>query len=105
MRPRPLYPCQRKMKINRRPRMSKPAMSRPVPLPPADDLPDSAVDASGRLIPISPEEQRARARTLTEALSEMEAVAGEGDDDATWVNVFRGIDEARPHRPTFEGSY
>ncbi len=85
--------------------MSKPATPRSVPLPPADDLPNSAVDASGRLLPVTPEEQRARARTLAEALGEMEAVAGEGDDDATWADVFRGIDEARPHRPLFEGSY
>ncbi len=83
--------------------MSKPATPRSVPLPPADDLPDSAVDTSGRLLPITPEEQRARARALAEALGETEAVAG--DDDATWADVFRGIDEARPHRPMFEGSY
>ncbi len=85
--------------------MGKPATTRSAPLPPAEDPPDSAVDASGRLLPISLEEQRARARALAEALGEMEAVAGEGDDDATWADVFRGIDEARPHRPLFEGSY
>ncbi len=79
--------------------MSKPATTRFVPSLQADDLPHSAVDASGRLLPITPEEQQARARVLAEALGEMEAVVGEGDDDATWADVFRGIDEARPHRP------
>jgi hypothetical protein len=71
----------------------------------AGPIPPSAVDASGRLLPQTDEERRARTEGLRNALDQMERITDETDDDATWAEVYRGIDAGRPHRPLFKGLY
>lgn len=65
----------------------------------------SAVDANGRLLPITDEELRARAEELARALEEIDRTAGPSDSPEVWREVMRSIDESRPHRPLFEGMY
>jgi hypothetical protein len=72
---------------------------------PLSDLPRSAVDPTGRLLPESEEERRARSAALARALDEIAEMTDETDTDATWAEVYRGIDAERPHRPLFEGLY
>ncbi len=69
------------------------------------DTPRSAVDRNGRLLPHSEAERRARSAELARALDEIDAITDETDTDATWAEVYRGIDAERPHRPLFEGLY
>lgn len=44
------------------------------------------------------------ARALA-ALDRIEQITDKTDTDEVWADVFRGIDEARPHRPLFRGMY
>lgn len=44
------------------------------------------------------------ARALA-ALDELEQITDETDTEEIWAEVFRGIDESRPHRPLFRGMY
>ena len=60
--------------------------------------------ATGRARPLSAEEQHARAEAFARALDDVMA-ADETDADEVWAEVFRGIDEGRPHRSLFEGRY
>jgi hypothetical protein len=65
-----------------------------------------AVDtATGRLQPLTDQERRARSEALGRALDEIAGMIDETDTDEVWRDVMRGIDESRPHRPLFEGSY
>jgi hypothetical protein len=72
---------------------------------PLSDLPRSAVDSAGRLLPESEAEHRTRLAELARVLAEIDALTDETDTDETWAEVFRGIDAGRPHRPLFEGQY
>jgi hypothetical protein len=65
-------------------------------------IPASAVDAEGRLLPLSEVEQRSRVEKALATLAEVADIAGDGDDDESWAEVFRGIDEERPHRKLSE---
>lgn len=67
------------------------------PRPEADEDPD------GRLRPLNDQEWQARAEALARALADIEAMTDETDTDEVWSDVLRGIDEARPHRPLFDG--
>ena len=61
--------------------------------------------ATGRLRPLSDQERKARSAALGHALDEIAEMTDETDTDEVWRDVMRGIDESRPHRPLFEGSY
>jgi hypothetical protein len=61
--------------------------------------------ATGRLRPISDEERRTRSAALRRALAEIAEITDETDTDEVWADIFRSIDESRPHRPLFEGLY
>jgi hypothetical protein len=64
-----------------------------------------AVDANGRLVPISDEERRARSDRLRETLARLETITDETDTDERWREIMRNIDEGRPERKLFEGQY
>ncbi len=64
-------------------------------------IPVSSVDASGRLKPMSPEEQRARAAAVCRMLDEIQSITDATDTDEMWEEFTRGINAARPHRPLF----
>ena len=67
-------------------------------------LPTRAVDARGRIIPLTPDQLAARAEAYRRFLAGVVARAGQsppGTDEA----FMRAIDERRPHRPLFEGMY
>lgn len=67
-------------------------------------VPAGAVDReTGRLRPVTSEERRARSAALARALDDIAEITDETDTDERWAEVFRGIDEARPERPLFEG--
>jgi hypothetical protein len=75
--------------------------SAPIQAPPHSDVDP----ATGRLRPLSDEQRRARTEALNRALDALADLTDATDTDATWREVMRGIDESRPHRPLFEGSY
>jgi len=52
---------------------------------------------------LTDEQRKARSAKLAETIAKMATVTDETDTDEVWRNVFRGIDESRPHRPLFEG--
>ena len=60
---------------------------------------------SGPIQPLTDQERRARSEALGRALDEIAGMTDETDTDQVWQDVMRGIDENRPHRPQFEGSY
>jgi|GEM_PF-1084450 len=64
----------------------------------------AAVDERGR-IALTAEEWEARRAAALRALDAIAAITDETDTDETWREVFRGIDEGRPHRKLFEGMY
>lgn len=73
---------------------------------PAPAVADGDVDTStGRLRPLTDEQRRARSAELARALDDIAGMTDETDTDEVWRDVLRGIDEGRPHRPLFEGSY
>jgi hypothetical protein len=67
--------------------------------------PMSGVDESGRAIPLSDEERRAKADRLARALDEINRTASDRDTEEVWREVYRTIDEDRPHRTLLEGMY
>jgi excisionase family DNA binding protein len=71
---------------------------------PTPARPGTVDPETGRLRPLSPEERQARSEALARVFSEL-APADETETDEAWREVFRGIDEGRPHRPLFEGMY
>ena len=72
---------------------------------PIPAFPPRALDERGRLIPLSPEERRARSEAAIRALDAIEAEGGVDDDDDLWREAMRDLDAHRPHRPLFEGMY
>ena len=86
-----------------RPRTQEPpAMA----IAPSTVSPHRSVDtATGRLRTLTDQERRTRTEALGRALDEIAGMTDETDTDEVWRGVLRGIDEARPHRPLFEGSY
>jgi hypothetical protein len=66
-------------------------------------IPPSGVDSHGRLLPISEEEQRARAVAIAMAFEAMADITDEHDTEEAWAEIERGIDATRPHRKLFEG--
>jgi hypothetical protein len=76
-------------------------------LGPIPTFPPRKFDERGRLIPLSPEEKKARAEAAIRAL---DAIAKLPDDDPpdTLERMMRGIDEERRRSgraPAFEGYY
>jgi hypothetical protein len=65
-------------------------------------LPRRATDERGRLIPLTDDQVRERNEEAIRALDEMAEITDETDSPAVWADVYRGIDEARPHRKQFE---
>jgi hypothetical protein len=61
--------------------------------------------ATGRARPLSDQKQKARSEALVHALAEIAELTDETDTDEIWADVFRCVDESRPHRPLFEGRY
>ena len=61
--------------------------------------------STGRLDPMTGEEIKARAEALKQAFEGPLWTPDETDTDESWSEVFRNIDESRPHRPLFEGQY
>lgn len=72
----------------------------PTPAPPHGVDPET-----GRLLALTVEQRQARSESLARALDQIEQLTDATDTDAVWSDVMRGIDESRPHRPLFEGSY
>jgi excisionase family DNA binding protein len=72
---------------------------------PTPDRPGAVDPATGRLRPLTDRERRARSEALGRALDAIAGMTDETDTDEVWRDVLRGIDEGRPHRPLFEGSY
>jgi hypothetical protein len=68
-------------------------------------LPVSCVDASGRVIPLSDEEQQARAAAFAKAMAELRGLPDDDPPDAL-ERMMRGVDEnRRPGEKLFEGMY
>jgi hypothetical protein len=93
--------------------MTEPAVSTPTapdglydeegPIP---SFPPIPVDpATGRMLPISDEERAARRAAAIRAIKAIRRITDETDTDELWREVYRGIDESRPHRKLFEGMY
>ena len=73
----------------------------PIPM-----FPPVAVDpATGRILPISDEERAARRSASLRATRAISQITDETDTDEIWQEVYRNIDEDRPHRKLFEGMY
>jgi hypothetical protein len=61
-------------------------------------------DATGRVRPITPEEQVKKARALAAFVEKMLAMPDE-DPPGAWEEAMRDLDAHRPHRKLFEGLY
>jgi hypothetical protein len=61
-------------------------------------------DATGRVIPITPEEQARDARAIADLVERMLAMPDE-DPPGAWEEAMRDLDAQRPHRRLFEGLY
>jgi hypothetical protein len=61
-------------------------------------------DATGRVLPITPEEQARNARAIAELVERMLAMPDE-DPPGAWEGAMRDLDAQRPHRKLFEGLY
>src|SRR5262245_57825632 len=66
--------------------------------------PAPRVDARGRILPITPEEQARNARAIAETIEWMLATPDE-DPPGAWEEAMRDLDAHRPHRKLFEGLY
>jgi hypothetical protein len=68
--------------------------------------PQGSIDpTTGWLRPLTAQERKSRSEALGRALIDIAEMTDETDTDEVWGEVMRGIDESRPHRPLFEGSY
>jgi hypothetical protein len=73
---------------------------------PIPTFPPVAVDpATGRILPMSEEERAARRAAAIRAIKAIRQITDETDTDERWREIYRGIDEGRPHRKLFEGMY
>ena len=61
-------------------------------------------DATGRVRPISAEEQARNARAIADLVERMLAMPDE-DPPGAWEEAMRDLDAHRPHRKLFEGLY
>jgi hypothetical protein len=61
-------------------------------------------DATGRGLPITPEEQARHAKAIAELVERMLAMPDE-DPPGAWEEAMRDLDAHRPHRKLFEGLY
>jgi len=61
-------------------------------------------DATGRVVPITPEEQARDARAIADLVERMLAMPDENPPGA-WEEAMRDLDAQRPHRRLFEGLY
>jgi hypothetical protein len=61
-------------------------------------------DATGRVVPITPEEQARDARAIADLVERMLAMPDE-DPPGAWEEAMRDLDAQRPHRRLFEGLY
>ncbi len=61
-------------------------------------------DATGRVRPISAEEQAENARAIADLVERMLAMPDE-DPPGAWEEAMRDLDAHRPHRKLFEGLY
>jgi hypothetical protein len=66
--------------------------------------PAPRVDARGRILPITPEEQARNARAIAAFVEQMLAMPDE-DPPGAWEDAMRDLDAHRPHRKLFEGLY
>jgi hypothetical protein len=63
-------------------------------------------DAEGNRLPETDEERARRSESFQRLLQEWgQQPTDESDTDEVWAEIMRGIDEERPHRKLFEGSY
>jgi hypothetical protein len=62
------------------------------------------VDARGRILPITPEQQARDAKAIAELVEWMLATPDE-DPPGVWEEAMRDLDAHRPHRKLFEGLY
>lgn len=68
-------------------------------------FPPLQLDAQGRIVPLSPEERKARAEAAIRTLKAIERIAATDSPDIMEV-VMKGIDEVRPEgQKLFEGLY
>jgi len=67
-------------------------------------LPPSCLGPDGKFRKETEEERRKRLESARRRLREIAEIPNDPDDppDETWM---RAIDELRPHRPVFKGSY
>jgi hypothetical protein len=70
----------------------------------AASLPVPRVDARGRILPITPEEQARNATAIAETVEWMLATPDE-DPPGAWEEAMRDLDAHRPHRKLFDGLY
>jgi hypothetical protein len=59
---------------------------------------------TGKLRPLSDEEQRVRAESVHRSLEEIAEITDETDTDEVWDEVFRGLAAARPPYPPGNGA-
>ena len=67
-------------------------------------IPPSGLDPDGKLKLESEEERRLRLESARRRLREIAEIP-DGPDDPADEEWMRAIDELRPHRPVFKGSY
>ncbi len=69
---------------------------------PIPEFPALAVDSSsGRILPISEEQRAARREAAIRALRAISEITDETDTDDRWEEIYRNIDDSRPHRKLF----
>jgi hypothetical protein len=73
------------------------------PIPTFPPLPVDPV--TGRLLPMSEEERAARRAATIRAIKVIGQIPDETETDEGWEEVYRNIDESRPHRKLFQGLY
>ena len=61
-------------------------------------------DATGRVLPITPEEQAQDAQAIAAFVELMFALPND-DPPGAWEEAMRDLDAQRPHRKLFEGHY
>ncbi len=59
---------------------------------------------TGRVVPITPEEQARNAKAIADLVDRMLAMPDE-DPPGAWEEAMRDLDAHRPHRKLFEGLY